>query len=91
MLIERRRGAGMPRRLRLGKRISPTVLGVVAAAVLVVGLVVAGRLLRVPTAGTPVQPATAIAAASLRQLIASTGHVRAPAFVMPVDPGIRAT
>jgi hypothetical protein len=59
-------GAGMPRRLQLGKRISPTVLGVVVAAALVVGLVVTGRLLRVPTADTPVQSAATIVAAPYR-------------------------
>jgi hypothetical protein len=77
MLIRRRRGAGMPRRLQLGNRISPTVLGAVVAVALVVGLVVTGRLLRVPTVGTPVQPAATTVAAPYRigeRLACPLGH-----------------
>jgi hypothetical protein len=56
-------GAGMPRRLRLGKPDAPTILGVVTAAILVVGLVVTGRLLSVPETETSQPlPTTTIAA-----------------------------
>ena len=68
----------MPGRLRLGKPKSPTVLGVVTATVLVVGLVVTGRLLSVPGAGTSVQPApTAAIAAPYRigdRVVCPLGH-----------------
>jgi hypothetical protein len=45
----------MPRLLQ-GRSNGPTALGVFIAVALVVGLVVTGRLLRVPSSGTPVQP-----------------------------------
>jgi hypothetical protein len=56
----------MPRRLRLGKPSGRTVLGVLTAATLAVGLAVTGRLLSVPRTATSVQPPPTTAAAPYR-------------------------
>ncbi|HZD75265.1 MAG TPA: hypothetical protein VE776_15470 [Actinomycetota bacterium] len=82
----------MPERSRFGKPSGPTVVGVVIATVLVVGLVVTGRLLSVPGAATSVQPTpTTTIAAPYRigdRLVCPLGHpVLATASGRSYPPG----
>lgn len=82
----------MARRLRLSQPSGPTVLGVVTAVALVVGLVVTSRLLSVPRTETSVQPTLTTTIAAPYQignrLVCPLGHpVLATAAGRSYPPG----
>jgi hypothetical protein len=56
MLVQRRKGAGMPRGLRSSPASGPKLLGMVAGTVLILALVVTGRLLSGPGIRSSLQP-----------------------------------